>query len=130
MTSAARAGSRTDRRSRDTLTTSKRQSGGLQGSRVKLAPVDYLILAIYFGFVLGIGWRLRKSVGASGDFLTSGRSVPVWITSLALLTANLRAQEVIGMLPEVPVDSRAASSSRTVKMMVSISNSDLIRENC
>jgi len=64
---------------------------------VKLAPVDYLILAIYFGFVLGIGWRLRKSVASSGDFLTSGRSVPVWITSLAFLAANLGAQEVIGM---------------------------------
>ena len=64
---------------------------------MKLAPVDYLILAIYFGFVLGIGWRLRKSVESSRDFLTSGRSVPVWITSLAFLAANLGAQEVIGM---------------------------------
>jgi solute:Na+ symporter, SSS family len=64
---------------------------------VKLAPVDYLILAIYFAFVLGIGWRLRKSVESSRDFLTSGRSVPVWITSLAFLAANLGAQEVIGM---------------------------------
>ena len=64
---------------------------------MKLAPVDYLILAIYFGFVLGIGWRLRKSVASSRDFLTSGRSVPVWITSLAFLAANLGAQEVIGM---------------------------------
>src|SRR5229473_923348 len=73
------------------------QLGGLQGFRVKLAPVDYLILAIYFTFVLGIGWRLRKSVESSRDFLTSGRSVPVWITSLAFLAANLGAQEVIGM---------------------------------
>jgi SSS family solute:Na+ symporter len=64
---------------------------------VKLAGVDYLILAIYFAFVLGIGWRLRKSVATSRDFLTSGRSVPVWITSLAFLAANLGAQEVIGM---------------------------------
>ncbi len=64
---------------------------------MKLAPVDYLILAIYFGFVLGIGWRLKRSVSSSGDFLTSGRSVPVWITSLAFLAANLGAQEVIGM---------------------------------
>ena len=73
------------------------QLGGPQGFRVKLAPVDYLILAIYFGFVLGIGWRLKRSVSSSGDFLTSGRSVPVWITSLAFLAANLGAQEVIGM---------------------------------
>ena len=64
---------------------------------MKLAPVDYFILALYFVFVLGIGWRLRKKISTSGDFLTSGRSVPVWITSLAFLAANLGAQELVGM---------------------------------
>ena len=62
-----------------------------------LAPVDYVILALYFGFVLGIGWFIRRNVSTSEDFLTSGRSVPVWITSLAFIAANLGAQEVIGM---------------------------------
>ncbi len=62
-----------------------------------LAFVDYLILALYFAFVLGIGWRLRTKIATSGDFLTSGRSVSVWITSLAFLAANLGAQELIGM---------------------------------
>jgi SSS family solute:Na+ symporter len=64
---------------------------------VKLAPVDYVILALYFAFVLGIGWRLRKRISSSGDFLTSGRSVPVWITSLAFIAANLGSVELIGM---------------------------------
>ena len=64
---------------------------------MKLAAVDYLILALYFVFVLGIGWRLRKKISTSGDFLTSGHSVPVWITSLAFLAANLGAQELVGM---------------------------------
>ena len=64
---------------------------------MKLAPVDYLILAVSFLFVLGIGWRLRKKISTSGDFLTSGHSVPVWITSLAFLAANLGAQELVGM---------------------------------
>ena len=64
---------------------------------MKLATVDYLILALYFAFVLGIGWLLRKRVSTSEDFLTSGRSVPVWITSLAFVAANLGAQELIGM---------------------------------
>src|SRR5579862_6081793 len=62
-----------------------------------LAPVDYVILALYFAFVLGIGWFIRQRVSTSEDFLTSGRSVPVWITSLAFIAANLGAQEVIGM---------------------------------
>ena len=62
-----------------------------------LAAVDYLILALYFSFVLGIGWFIRRRVSSSEDFLTSRRSIPVWITSLAFLAANLGAQEVIGM---------------------------------
>jgi SSS family solute:Na+ symporter len=64
---------------------------------LKLAAVDYVILAAYFAFVIGIGWVLRKRVTTSGDFLLSGRSVPVWITSLAFIAANLGAQELIGM---------------------------------
>jgi SSS family solute:Na+ symporter len=62
-----------------------------------LAPVDYLILILYFLFVLGIGWKLKKTVSSSSEFLTSGRSVPLWITSLAFLAANLGAQELVGM---------------------------------
>jgi SSS family solute:Na+ symporter len=62
-----------------------------------LAPVDYFILSLYFAFVLGIGWLVKRKVTTSEDFLTSGRSVPVWITSLAFIAANLGAQEVIGM---------------------------------
>ena len=64
---------------------------------MNLAAVDYVILATYFAFVIGIGWMLRSKVSTSGDFLLSGRSVPVWITSLAFIAANLGAQELIGM---------------------------------
>ena len=64
---------------------------------MKLAAIDYIILSLYFAFVLGIGWMLRKKISTSGDFLTSGHSVPVWITSLAFLAANLGAQELVGM---------------------------------
>ena len=64
---------------------------------MRLAPVDYLILSLYFVFVLSIGWIVKRKVATSADFLTSGRSVPVWITSLAFIAANLGAQEVIGM---------------------------------
>ncbi|PWU03680.1 MAG: Na+/galactose cotransporter [Terriglobia bacterium] len=64
---------------------------------MKLFAIDYIILALYFAFVLGIGFLIRKRVKSSEDFLTSHRSVPVWITSLAFIAANLGAQEVVGM---------------------------------
>ncbi len=64
---------------------------------MSLRPIDYLILILYFSFVLGIGWLARRRIVSSEDFLTSKHSVPVWITSLAFIAANLGAQEVIGM---------------------------------
>src|ERR1700755_640952 len=39
----------------------------------------------------------KRKITTSEDFLTSRHSVPVWITSLAFLAANLGAQEVVGM---------------------------------
>lgn len=65
--------------------------------QIQLGPIDYAILIVYFGFVLGIGWALRRSVRSSEDFFLSGRSIPTWIAGLAFLSANLGAQEVIGM---------------------------------
>ena len=62
-----------------------------------LRPIDYVSLIIYFLFVLGIGWLAKRKITSSEDFLTSGHSVPVWITSLAFIAANLGAQEMIGM---------------------------------
>ncbi|MGH7561075.1 MAG: sodium:solute symporter family protein [Gemmatimonadales bacterium] len=64
---------------------------------MQLGAPDYAILIIYFAFVLGIGWILRRSVRNSEDFFLSGRSIPAWIAGLAFLSANLGAQEVIGM---------------------------------
>ncbi len=54
-------------------------------------------MAIYFAFVLGIGVVLRRSMRTSADFFLSGRSIPAWVAGLAFLSANLGAQEVIGM---------------------------------
>jgi SSS family solute:Na+ symporter len=64
---------------------------------LKPGTIDYLILAIYFAYVLGIGWLVKRRVTTASEFLTSGRSIPVWVTSLAFIATNLGAQEVIGM---------------------------------
>jgi SSS family solute:Na+ symporter len=65
--------------------------------QIQLGAIDYTILIVYFAFVLGIGVVLRRYVKSSEDFFLSGRSIPTWIAGLAFLSANLGAQEVIGM---------------------------------
>jgi solute:Na+ symporter, SSS family len=64
---------------------------------IQLGGIDYLILAVYFVFVLGIGWALKRYQKTSEDFFLSGRRIPAWIAGLAFLSANLGAQEMIGM---------------------------------
>jgi solute:Na+ symporter, SSS family len=64
---------------------------------MNLQLIDYLIIALYFLFVVGIGILLKRKIKTGNDFLMSNRSIPLWITSLAFISANLGAQEVLGM---------------------------------
>ncbi len=59
--------------------------------------IDYVVMVLYFAFVVGIGVALKRSVRTSNDFFLSGRAMPAWVSGLAFLSANLGAQEVIGM---------------------------------
>src|SRR5882762_932914 len=63
----------------------------------RMTGIDWLILGLYFAFVLGIGVTLKGSVKTSTDFFLAGRAIPAWVCGLAFMSANLGAQEVIGM---------------------------------
>ncbi|GIF03618.1 sodium:solute symporter family protein [Actinoplanes siamensis] len=69
----------------------------MSGLRLDVNFVDYLILAIYFITVLGVGFMARRAIRNSSDFFLSGRSMPAWVTGLAFVSANLGALEIIGM---------------------------------
>jgi SSS family solute:Na+ symporter len=64
---------------------------------VNLTYIDWLIMLVYFVFVLGIGVALKRYMRTSNDFFLAGRSIPAWVCGLAFISANLGAQEVIGM---------------------------------
>ncbi|HEY0790733.1 MAG TPA: sodium:solute symporter family protein [Chthoniobacterales bacterium] len=63
----------------------------------ELQWIDYGIMIVYFIFVLGIGVVLKRFMTTSSEFLSAARSIPAWVAGLAFLSANLGAQEVIGM---------------------------------
>jgi len=65
---------------------------------MKLTLADYLVILLYFAFVIAVGFIIKKKIRSSNDFLSSNRNIPLWITSLAFISANLGAQEVLGMV--------------------------------
>jgi SSS family solute:Na+ symporter len=63
---------------------------------MNLTSIDGIIILVYFSFVLGVGFFLKRHTRTSNDFFQAGRSMPAWICGLAFMS-NLGAQEIIGM---------------------------------
>ena len=71
----------------------------LQASPAKLISLklpDMLIIAIYFAFVLGIGFYLKRYTKTGEDFFLAGRDMTAWVAGLSFLAANLGSLELMG----------------------------------
>jgi solute:Na+ symporter, SSS family len=64
---------------------------------IHLGFSDWLIIALYFGFVLGIGFYLKKFTKNEKDYFLAGRKNSSWVAGIAFLSANLGALELLGM---------------------------------
>lgn len=64
---------------------------------ITLGIIDWLVIAVYFGFVIGIGYYLKKFTTSENDFFMAGRKNSAWVAALAFLSANLGALELLGM---------------------------------
>jgi SSS family solute:Na+ symporter len=64
---------------------------------ISLGFLDWLVIASYFVFVLGIGYYLKKFTTSENDFFLAGRRNSAWVAGLAFLSANLGALELLGM---------------------------------
>src|SRR5471032_1340179 len=62
-----------------------------------LGAVDWGIIGLYLVFVLGIGIVAARRASSGTEFFLAGRAIPAWVCGLAFISANLGAQEVIGM---------------------------------
>ena len=64
---------------------------------ISLSFIDWLVIATYFVFVLGIGYYLKRFTTSENDFFLAGRKNSAWVAGLAFLSANLGALELLGM---------------------------------
>src|SRR6478672_6083300 len=63
---------------------------------ITLSTIDLAIIAIYFAFVLGIGFYLKGQSETGEDFFLAGREMTAWIAGLSFLSANLGSLELMG----------------------------------
>lgn len=65
-------------------------------SVIQLSWVDWSIIALYFVFIIGIGFYLKRFTGTGEDYFLAGRKNSSWVAGLAFLSANLGALEILG----------------------------------
>jgi solute:Na+ symporter, SSS family len=61
-----------------------------------LAPVDILILVLYFVVVIFIGFYVKGSTNTSEEFFLAGREMSAWVAGLSFVSANLGSLELMG----------------------------------
>src|SRR5918912_2888465 len=69
---------------------------GGESLRIRLGGLDLILLFLFFVWVIGIGFALRRAMASSLDCFLAGRSLPAWITGLSFISANLGALEILG----------------------------------
>src|SRR5580692_5709567 len=62
----------------------------------KLAPVDILILVLYFALVVFIGFYAKGKANTGEDFFLAGREMTAWVAGLSFVSANLGSLELLG----------------------------------
>jgi solute:Na+ symporter, SSS family len=65
-------------------------------SLVHLSGIDIAVIAVYFAFVIYIGFYLKGSANTSEEFFMAGREMTAWIAGLSFVSANLGSLELMG----------------------------------
>ena len=68
----------------------------MSGQLTHLAPVDVIILVLYFALVVFIGFYVKGSTNTSEEFFLAGREMSAWIAGLSFVSANLGSLELMG----------------------------------
>lgn len=63
---------------------------------ITMTVFDWAILAIYLGFIIWVGFYLRRFTKTDEDFFLAGRRNSAMIAGVAFMSANMGALEVVG----------------------------------
>ncbi len=61
-----------------------------------LRPLDILVIAVYFGMTIWIGFYLKGRSNTSEEFFMAGREMTAWIAGLSFVSANMGSLELMG----------------------------------
>src|SRR5438105_2927852 len=56
------------------------------GVRTRITGIDWVVIAIYFGILLGVAWYVvRRGKDSAADYFLAGRNLSFWIGSVLVI---------------------------------------------
>jgi SSS family solute:Na+ symporter len=64
----------------------------------RLAGIDWLAIAIYFGILLGVAtWVVRRGKDSATDYFLAGRNLGWWVIGASIFASNIGSEHVVGL---------------------------------
>ena len=63
-----------------------------------LEPVDWLMIALYFGILLCVAWWVvKKGKDNAADYFLAGRNLSWWIIGASIFASNIGSEHIVGL---------------------------------
>ena len=64
----------------------------------RMGPLDWLMIALYFGILLCVAWWVvRKRKDSAADYFLAGRNLGWWIIGASIFASNIGSEHVVGL---------------------------------
>src|SRR5512132_38103 len=63
-----------------------------------IGATDWLMIALYFGILLGVAWYVvKKGKDSAADYFLAGRNLGWWIIGASIFASNIGSEHVVGL---------------------------------
>ena len=63
-----------------------------------LNGIDWLMIALYFGILLGVAWWVvRRAKDTAADYFLAGRNLGWWIIGASIFASNIGSEHIVGL---------------------------------
>src|SRR3954467_15570318 len=64
----------------------------------QITSIDWMVIAIYFGILLGVAWWVvKKGKDSAADYFLAGRNLGWWIIGASIFASNVGSEHVVGL---------------------------------
>jgi SSS family solute:Na+ symporter len=66
--------------------------------KTHITAIDWFVIAIYFGILLGVAWWVvKKGKDSAADYFLAGRNLGWWVIGASIFASNIGSEHVVGL---------------------------------